>query len=438
MLDKFKKIYTFLPGSSFKFLKYAPDSILFGRSYTRYRNEVSFNKNVISTNLFNTLVYARENTRYGSEHIPKGLVIEDVFEVLNDLPIITSKDLSDNLDYFKSREYNYRNSYKTTTGGTGRNPTTVLLSNDSFGVEWAHMHHIWKEAGYKRRQVKLTLRGNIVKGDKLFDFNPIYNEYVVNAYRINKDNFHVYRDLINRKGIEFIHGYPSLVKEFHNYMRENMHKIKMKGLFLGSEGISTDDKAMLKTAFDAKVISWYGQTEKVVLAQDFDCNNVFKVFTSYGYPCIHNADENNFGEILGTTFVNKALPLIKYATGDFGSIVEKDDFLYLENIKGRWGKDFVYLSKDKRISTTAINLHSAIQTQILFYQIYQKEYGVLEIKILPKKNLKYSEKEMLNLFKSDIQAKLADFSIHFKIAKGSDEIVRSARGKMIMLVQELK
>jgi phenylacetate-CoA ligase len=438
MLDKVKNIYSSIPKENFKFLKLIPNRLLFGSSYGKFKNKVSFDKKRIAKNLFKILEYSREYTLHGNEHIPKDFSINEVFDVLKSLPIITSKDLSNNIKYFQSKEFNKYNSYYTTTGGSGRNPTTILLSNESFGTEWAHMHHIWNVSGYnKRLHPKLTLRGNVLKKEKLFEFNPIYNEYVANTYKMNQDNFDIYIDLINKKGIKYIHGYPSLVKEFCNYMINGKYKVKLDGIFLGSEGISVEDKSMLKITYDGEVVSWYGQTEKVILAQDFTGNNKFKVFTSYGYPSIHNADKENFGEILGTTFINKALPLIKYSTGDFGSLIEKENALFLENIKGRWGKDFIYLTSDKKISTTAINLHSLIQKEILFYQIHQKEYGKLKIKILPKKSTNLSSEEITDSFKSDLKGKLDDFKVEYKIVERSSEILRSIRGKMIMLIQEI-
>ena len=353
--------------------------------------------------------------------------------------MITSNDLSNNLDYFQSKEFNKYNSYYTTTGGSGRNPTNVLLSNESFGIEWAHIHHIWNVSGYnKRLHPKLTLRGNPLECKKLFEFNPIYNEYVVNTYKMSQDNFHVFFDLIIKKGIKYIHGYPSLLKEFCNYAINGNFKLKIDGVFLGSEGLSVNDRSVLKDFLKGEIVSWYGQTEKVILAQDFVGNNKYKVFTSYGYPTIHNANENNFGEILGTTFVNKALPLINYSTGDFGSLIEKENSIYLENIKGRWGKDFIYLTSNKKISTTTLNLHSLIQKEILFYQIHQKEYGKINIKILPKKSTHLSAEQIVDIFKKEFKIKLDDFEIDYKIIESSKEILRSIRGKMIMLVQEIR
>ena len=438
MLDKVKKIYTFFPVDNLRFIKYIPDILLFGKSFNQFKSQIRYNIKYFDEGLLKTLNYSAFHTKYGKKYIPKTINKEDVHKIVQDLPSISSSDLSNNIEFYISDEYSSRNSYYATTGGTGRNPTTILLSNESYGIEWAHILNIWSITGYnKKKDIKLTLRGNVIEGNKYYKYNPIYNEIVANTYLMNKSNFSVFIALMLKYKIKYIHGYPSLIKEFYEYCKMYNTKFKLNGIFLGSEGVEINEKIELSQYFDTKVISWYGQTEKIILASNIDSENIFKVFSSYGYPRILNPDENGFGEIIGTSFVNKALPLINYRTGDYGKILQKDDALHLYDIKGRWGKDYVYVNKQKKIPTASINLHSLIQSEILFYQIHQIEYGKLTIKILPKENTKLSHKEIIDVFVSDMKIKLSDFYVDYRIVKSESEIKKSFRGKMIMLVQEL-
>lgn len=432
MLATFKAIYEKLPKSQLKFLKYIPDKVLFGNSYKIYLPKVSFDKSLIDQNILDVLNYSRENTAFGHETIPKKIYLDEAKQVLSELPLISSADLSDNLDHFTSREFQRTNAYLTTTGGSGRNPTTILLSDESFGIEWAHIHHAWALAGYKKsKDLKLTLRGKSLMGNKLVEYNPIYNELVVDTFKVKDSNFIEFLKEIKKYNIQYIHGYPSLLKEFIVYFRKYDYVPKIKGIFLGSEGASTEDKKNFSEFFNAKVIHWYGQSEKVALAVDVDANDMFRVYTSYGYPRVVD------GELISTSFVNRALPLINYKMGDGAEIIEDEESIYIKNIESRRGKDFVYLNKDKKVSTTAINLHSLVQNEILYYQIHQKEFGKIEIRILPKVSSKMTYTELLTTFTDEMKEKLKDFRIETKIVSDR-EIVRSHRGKMILLVQEIK
>jgi phenylacetate-CoA ligase len=439
MLDKFKAVYDKLPKDKFKFFKYMPDVLLFGGSYCAYKNKITFSDDILDNNLYNILKYSKKHTRFGREKIPHKFYVDEVRDVLRELPFITSDELSENMNYYKSDEYNKMNSYATTTGGTGRRPTTVVLANESYGIEWAHMHKIWETLGYsKTRCLKLTLRGKSLAGDKLVEYNPIYNELVVDTFKLNKKKFERLFSTLQKYHIQYLHGYPSLVKEFLEYCQCFDLNLNLEGIFLGSEGASVEERRALQDYFNCKVVSWYGQTEKVVLAADFETNGRYKIFTSYGTATVYKPDEQGYGEIVGTTFVNRALPLINYRTGDYGRLVREGNYIFLKDIVGRWGKDYVYLDKDKKIPTSSINLHSMIQDEILFFQIYQREYGRLFIKILPKFNAQLSDDKIVSLFSNDIEKKLKEFTIEYKIVRDVNEIMKSHRGKMIMLVQETK
>jgi len=430
MLSELKLAYDKLPKEQLKFLKYIPDRMLFGKQYKTYYNKVSFDKNQIEYNLLNILNYSRNNTNFGRENIPKKIYLDEVQDVLKDLPLISSSDLSENLDYYISKEFQNKNAYLTTTGGTGRNPTTILLSNESFGIEWKHMHHIWSHVNYqKTRDLNLTLRGKSLKNNKLVEYNPIYNELIVDTFKIKDSNFKHFIEILKKYPVKHIHGYPSLVKEFMHYFKKHGYSPKFKGIFLGSEGASIQDKKDFSNFFGAKILHWYGQTEKVTLAIDSENNNLFKVYTSYGYPRIVK------GELIATSFINHALPLINYKTGDSSEIIEDDHHIYLKDIKGRWGKDFIYLNKSKKIPTSSINLHSLIQDKILFYQIKQNEFGKLDIKVLPKHHINIFD--IKNIFKKEMKKNLQEFQIEVTIVEES-KIERSARGKMLMLIQNLE
>jgi len=262
------------------------------------------------------------------------------------------------------------------------------------------------------------------------EFNPIYNELVVDSFKIKDSNFKEFIKEIKRYGITYIHGYPSLLKEFIIYFEKYGYTPPIKGVFLGSEGAAVEDKKQIADFFDCKVVHWYGQSEKVTLAVDVGQNDMFKVYTSYGYPRIVD------GELVATSFVNRALPLINYRTGDGADILENDKHIYIKNIQSRRGKDFIYLNRNKKISTTAINIHSQIQNEILYYQIYQKEFGKILIKILQKVTSNMNGQDLVDIFGEEMRENLKDFDIDVKLVS-EDSIQKSHRGKMMLLVQEL-
>jgi len=432
MLFYLKKFYDLLDKKHLTCLQYIPDCILFGKSYFVWKSKVSFDKHLIDQNLYDTLNYVRKHTQYGKDHIPKTFELKDAKNILATLPLISSYDLATNLSYYTSDEYNSFNSYSTTTGGTGGNPTTIILSNALYGIEWAHVHHIWSSVGYDRKKdTKLTLRGKMLKGEKLVEYNPVYNELVVDVFKVNANNFPQLLEAIKSYDIKYIHGYPSLVKEYTTYFKLHNYIPKLKAILLTSEGVNIEDKKWIADFFGCKVLSFYGQSERALIAADFEANGIYKVYTSYGYPRIVD------GELVITSFVNRALPLVNYKIGDGAEIFEDEHCLYLKNLSSRRGKDFIYLTKEKKIASTSLGLHTSIQNEILYYQFHQKEFGKVEIWIVPKITSPISAEEIATTFSHQMKERLKDFDIDIRIVSET-KIVKSHRGKLMILVQELK
>ena len=441
LLQKIKDVYRSLPPWMTAPVKYIPDGVLFGASFRRCvpRTDVE----CLGENLKAALDYARMHTAWGRELVPARIDAADAEKILADLPCVTSAELAADPRRFVSDEATDVNSYETTTGGSGRNPTTIRLSNASYGVEWKHMLDIWKRGGYSRQKdVKLTFRGYHLKPGELVRRDPIYNELSVDPFQLNDGNFGELLERVEGAGVTCLHGYPSLIKMFMERLARLSQPqpststfFPVREIMLGSEGASDELKRKLSEFFGAKLISWYGLTEKVVLAYDEFAQGRFVNFTSYGYPRIVDPDAEGVGEIVGTTFVNKAMPLVNYRTGDYGRIVRDGGQLILEKIQGRWGEDFVYIDMTTKIPTSAINLHEDIQTKIVFYQIVQNEYGKVVVKVLPKAGLAAEEirREML----AELSERLKGFEIDCQIVASDADFERSVRGKMIMLVQNL-
>jgi phenylacetate-CoA ligase len=76
----------------------------------------------------------------------------------------------------------------------------------------------------------------------------------------------------------------------------------------------------IENTFGCKVFDWYGLGERVVFIGT--CKyGTYHVFEDYGYTEFLPLDGTHF-EVIGTGFINDAMPLIRYRTGD---VVELDD-----------------------------------------------------------------------------------------------------------------
>jgi phenylacetate-coenzyme A ligase PaaK-like adenylate-forming protein len=224
-----------------------------------------------------------------------------------------------------------------------------------------------------------------------FDVEAFYNflyKYGVNNFIVSIANNHILDNGIGNFK-RFFHGYLSSIYLFAKLLESKNiegNVFNLKGIMLGSENIDEEKRRFVEQYFNTKTYSWYGHTEKGILAGECEINRSYHSFFQYGFFDLLN--ENGFwtssGEVITTGFVNKAMPLINYKTGDY-AITDKSkcecgrNYTLIKKVIGRWGNDFVYDKNQNKVSTTALNIHIENQKDILNLQIIQKHLGEVEI-----------------------------------------------------------
>lgn len=362
---------------------------------------------------------------------------------LNNLKKLKFIDSCEIKKHFKDFVNTRIKGYYTSTGGSGRSPTPLYLSDESYKLDYNHVLWSWWKNGYKKGCRKLTLRG-VDLGNKLFKYNPIYNELIINIFKIGENNIEkIYKEILEFNPV-FGHGYPSAFVRFINLLEKRNLRFSLKGISFVSENFNEFQRKKIEKYFKCKVTSFYGHSERAAFASEIDDNGRYYVLPSYGLIEVICEDgktckEGSFGEIVATTFINKGMPLVRYKTGDYCKLVRQINgfAVEIENINGRWGNDYIIDNKGRKIPMTAVNIHSLSQYHFKFIQFFQREKGVIIIKLVPfdykdKKIEKYSKE----IFK-DFNQKLREFVIKVEIVKEND-IYISKRGKVPYLVQEIR
>lgn len=356
------------------------------------------------------------------------------------IPLMTKKVLKENFDSLKSRNFNSANSHYEYSGGTTGTPVAILVDNKSLAKEWAFMHNQWFRVGYKITDKKLTLRGHKSFNNRII-FNPWYNEFIVSPY--DSSSFEDVYEKVNKEEISVIHGYPSRIYKFAVYLNNRNLVLEEINLVLcGSESLFNWQKQMMKKAFpQAQIYSWYGHTEKLVLGGNCELNFTdYHLFYQYGLTEIlkenNKTDFEGEGEIIGTGFINYAMPLIRYRTGDIGCIrktkCECDRNYDLLRITSGRAYEYVVDKYGKKLSLTSLIFatHSNELAKLTNFQLQQKKAGEVILKYVS--SIRINER----LLAEEIQKKCNGLiSITPKKVKS---INRTNRGKHRYIVQELK
>lgn len=374
-----------------------------------------------------TLCYAYENVEYYKEIFDKVNFNPYTFksiEEFNVVPSIDKKEINKNYEKFISTQnIDY---YNAQTGGTTGEPLVLFMDKDSIYKEKAFIYSHWSKLGYDFKKSKIITFRGIEFNNKIYKYNPIYNEIILSPFELNMANIQEYIKIINDFNPEFIHGYPSAIVNLCKILKEGRFVLKpqIKGVFIISEELNVKDKKIIEEFFKCKTLSFYGHSERAVFAGEYNSNYTFNEL--YGYTELISTDKKDEFQIVCTSFLNRKMPLIKYKT---------DDYVIIENnkkiIKGRESSLYLIGNNDEKISLASKVFHNFTNDKIRAYQFIQEEKGKADINIisdiLKPKEIDKMEKELNENLRGSVKLKI----------NRVDNLILTGRGKKKILIQKI-
>ena len=370
-------------------------------------------------------------------------------EALKGFPLLDKDTVQANQGSFLPRDIEKIPHYETTTGGTSGNQLKIYLDDCSQAVELGFMHRQWFRVGYMPGHRKATFRGvsfpNLKPG-VFWQHNPIYNELQFSPFHMNEANLGAYIDQIIRFAPSYLHGYPSALDVLAEYILRHNQADKMPRInaaLLGSEGVSMTQRERIERAFRTRAYSWYGHSERVVLAGECEKNSTYHHFPDYGIleiiddegsPC-DKAGER--GEIVGTGLFNRCMPLIRYRTGDYATRMDSrcecgrvwDRFT---DVEGHRKQEMIIGKTGARISIAALNMHGPLFERVVRFQYFQDTPGVCVLKIMVAPE--FTEQDRMAIEEA-YKLKVGD-EVQFNVVV-VDEIPLTVRGKSKMVDSRL-
>lgn len=335
--------------------------------------------------------YAEEKIPFYADHYRKnGFESASLkeFADIERIPPIT-KSLLLNYD-LKDRSNLDKSGYLVNTGGTSGTTLDLYIHPGHIGNEWAHMHQIWGQRGFHPRDLKLMLTGRSEFKDGLH-YDILRHSLSISVYAEIDQLATQLMAVIKRYQPRFIHGYPSALYEFALSCQKKYPELlsllnrSLTAGFLGSEFPIELYRVTAEELLGISTISWYGHTERCILAYEKTEPFHYSPFQSYGYT---EVVENEAGEptLMGTSYYNLSSPLIRYDTEDQVLDYEnRDGLLTGFRIKeGRKG-EFVLDANGKKIPLTGLifGRHHELFNYCSHIQIYQKGPGFASVLYVP-------------------------------------------------------
>jgi len=343
---------------------------------------------------------------------------------------LTSKAILNEFELEK-RSSPKKGRYIVNTGGSSGTPFSFYIEPSSMGHEWAHMHTIWHKLGFDVSDFKIGFGGRSNVKD-LVDYDVVRNTFALDLYADYKDVSEKLKKILKKYKVEYLHGYPSSIYDFAVYCKEHdvalmdLLSKQLKGAFMGSEFPHPHYREMVEDVFDIDTISWYGHTERCVLAYEKHRKFVYEPFQTYGYAEVVNIHGKE--ELVATSYYNQASPLIRYSTNDeiTETIIERG-ILQSFQMKGGRSGEFVIDRDGKKINLTGLifGRHHVLFNEAKYIQVKQVDPGEIEIHYVADY---LSADKAATLFDSD------NINMDISFVKRS-EPVRTVSGKVNLLIK---
>lgn len=424
---------------------HVPNWLIYSREYFKViqlltLNEDIKNRAMVNKHLAERLTFvlkeALQFVPYYRETIktnPDEITPNNAHSFLQTLPFLSKKTVMDNKEAFFNKKYNKDIlSYSTSGGSTGQG-IGIWNSKREMDIEKAFFDYEWGKLGCKVATSKIVRFGTEArKKENEEPCEIIGNRLLISPYHLNSKWINdIYNKIIDFEP-DFFHAYPSCVEVIAKHiLNHNKPIFKCKGLLLASEAFTKFQYELFKKSFDAKISANYGLTERTNIAftklNDQKTDFYYKLIDIYSYSENEIDDYGNY-EIVGTSYWNTVMPLLRYRTQDFGKIENG----LIRSLDGR-NQEFLITKTHNRIPGFSIKIDEFTWDYVSIYQILQNEPGKIILKIIPKPNFNNEIKAML-LAKQRVR--WGDFfDITIELA---DRIPRTEAGKFRLIINNIK
>jgi phenylacetate-CoA ligase len=375
-----------------------------------------------------------------------GLDLSDPWRALAAIEPIEKKTIQADPRQFRDETLPDSATYVTSTGGTTGRPLEIVLDRSGFQTEWAFMIAQWRRAGFVPGARRATFRGVAFPGGRTVQENPVYDELQLSPFAMSDATLPAYVARIRAYRPGFLYGYPSALTILAKWVEAHPEADfpPIHALLCGSENVQEGQREYLERVFGARFFSWYGMSEKVILAGECELGARYHAFPQYGVTEILGDDGRLStavgarGELVGTGFMNRAMPFIRYRTGDYSELVgDRCDacgraFPLLGPVRGRWVQEMVVGRSGARISLTALNMHGEVFKGVERFQFHQRERGLVTLRIV--KGPGAASDAEARILRALVDKTGVELGWTVEPVR---EITLSPRGKGVFLVQEL-
>jgi len=366
------------------------------------------------------------------------------FTSLQDFPVIDKSIIKGQYEAFRSEVFHGSHVHVLRTSGSTGIPFAVLQDPDKRRRVYAEMICFGRRAGYQvgdrfvftrvwnrlnRKKWHVALRENVI----MFDISSLDDQCLESL-----------RTLLRRDAnIRCMVGYPSTFGPLLRHLEQRgdgPEAFHLRSIISISERLTPEAREALRSRFGCTVVSRYSNQENGVLAQqcldreEFHLNTASYIFEYLKLDEDLPADPGEPARMVVTDLFNRAMPLIRYDTGDL--VLRQPspacgwDTETLREVEGR-RVDFIYDTRDRLLSPAVVSIQFSPFTRLKQIQFIQEAQGQYQI-VLNGAREEYRDEEFIDLARSFLGAEAAISVVHV------DRIPLLASGKFQQVVSRYR
>lgn len=311
---------------------------------------------------------------------------------IDSFPVVDKNIIREKIHLFVSGRYEVDKLRRVTTSGSTGTPFSVFWNTRKSLRSVLDTLLFLRKAGYSPLSV-------LYYGKVWNDINKWPNWKIrfsrVFPLDVRKIDKSILEKISDNRGFLII--YPSSLASILS-SGYDIKRLKLKGVVTTSEGLDKSLRINAAKLLGTSVYGRYSNVENGIIAQQVDDSEGYLVNSKSFYVEIFSLDNNDLlpdgelGRIVVTDFYNKAVPMIRYDTGDLGRKVVLGDSLFLFDISGR-KMDAIFDNNGNVISSFIITNTMWDYTDILKYKFKQMGRYSYEFEIVPREGFNRAENE---------------------------------------------
>jgi phenylacetate-CoA ligase len=319
---------------------------------------------------------------------------------LRGLPTIDKAVLRESLEALKVRATHGPDVEYVSTGGTSGTPTHFYIGRERSATEYAYLVASWERVGYRMTVPQAVFRGRMVRETRSglrHEYDPLLRRHYYSTFHLTDDTMDAYLDHVAGLGPCYLHVYPSATVLLAHFCErtDRAAPSNVLGILAGSENVRAEDREVIERVFRCRLFSWYGHSEKLVMAAECEGSTDYHVWPTYGYCELLDetgrvaTTPGQRGEIVGTGFINLVVPFVRYRTGDYATYLGEGcsrcgrEHVRLGSIEGHGAEALVARDGQPVSITTFLRAaHAAHMMAVERYQFFQDRPGVAEFRVV--------------------------------------------------------